>query len=255
MIDTHTHLDSSKFSEDIDEVIKRALSAGVTSMYLPNVDDESLVRMNSLQERYPNHIELMLGLHPCDIKGEWEKILDRYDKLWEVNPSAFIAVGEIGLDLYWDKSNIGEQIQALNRQLDWCLKYDKPFSMHVRDAWEPTLKVLRERKCPELNGVLHCFTGSLEIASELIDMGHYLGIGGVATFKNSNVVNVLSEIGLDRIVLETDSPYLAPVPYRGKRNESSYLQNIAIFLSDKLDYSLEYIDQVTSDNANRIFQR
>ena len=255
MIDTHTHLDSSKFSEDIDEVIKRALSAGVTSMYLPNVDDESLVRMNSLQERYPNHIELMLGLHPCDIKGEWEKILDRYDKLWEVNPSAFIAVGEIGLDLYWDKSNIGEQIQALNRQLDWCLKYDKPFSMHVRDAWEPTLKVLRERKCPELNGVLHCFTGSLEIASELIDMGHYLGIGGVATFKNSNVVNVLSEIGLDRIVLETDSPYLAPVPYRGKRNESSYLQNIAIFLSDKLDYSFEYVDQVTSDNANRIFQR
>jgi len=238
LIDTHTHLDSSKFSEDIDEVIKRALSAGVTSMYLPNVDDESLVRMNSLQERYPNHIELMLGLHPCDIKGEWEKILDRYDKLWEVNPSAFIAVGEIGLDLYWEKSNIGEQIQALNRQLDWCLKYDKPFSMHVRDAWEPTLKVLRERKCPELNGVLHCFTGSLEIASELIDMGHYLGIGGVATFKNSNVVNVLSEIGLDRIVLETDSPYLAPVPYRGKRNESSYLQNIAIFLSDKLDYSL-----------------
>jgi len=255
LIDTHTHLDSSKFSEDIDEVIKRALSAGVTSMYLPNVDDESLVRMNSLQERYPNHIELMLGLHPCDIKGEWEKILDRYDKLWEVNPSAFIAVGEIGLDLYWDKSNIGEQIQALNRQLDWCLKYDKPFSMHVRDAWEPTLKVLRERKCPELNGVLHCFTGSLEIASELIDMGHYLGIGGVATFKNSNVVNVLSEIGLDRIVLETDSPYLAPVPYRGKRNESSYLQNIAIFLSDKLDYSFEYVDQVTSDNANRIFQR
>ena len=235
--------------------MKRALSAGVTSMYLPNVDDESLVRMNSLQERYPNHIELMLGLHPCDIKGEWEKILDRYDKLWEVNPSAFIAVGEIGLDLYWDKSNIGEQIQALNRQLDWCLKYDKPFSMHVRDAWEPTLKVLRERKCPELNGVLHCFTGSLEIASELIDMGHYLGIGGVATFKNSNVVNVLSEIGLDRIVLETDSPYLAPVPYRGKRNESSYLQNIAIFLSDKLDYSFEYVDQVTSDNANRIFQR
>ena len=255
MIDTHTHLDSSKFSEDIDEVIKRALSAGVTSMYLPNVDDESLVRMNSLQERYPNHIELMLGLHPCDIKGEWEKILDRYDKLWEANPSAFIAVGEIGLDLYWEKSNISEQIQALNRQLDWCIKYDKPFSMHVRDAWEPTLKVLRERKCPELNGVLHCFTGSLEIASELIDMGHYLGIGGVATFKNSNVVNVLSEIGLDRIVLETDSPYLAPVPYRGKRNESSYLQNIAIFLSDKLDYSLEYIDQVTSDNANRIFQR
>ena len=255
MIDTHAHLDSSKFSEDIDEVMKRALSAGVTSMYLPNVDDESLVRMNCLQERYPNHIELMLGLHPCDIKGEWEKILDRYDKLWEVNPSAFIAVGEIGLDLYWDKSNIGEQIQALNRQLDWCLKYDKPFSMHVRDAWEPTLKVLRERKCPELNGVLHCFTGSREIASELIDMGHYLGIGGVATFKNSNVVNVLSEIGLDRIVLETDSPYLAPVPYRGKRNESSYLQNIAIFLSDKLDYSLEYIDQVTSDNANRIFQR
>lgn len=255
MIDTHTHLDSSKFSEDIDEVIKRALSAGVTSMNLPNVDDESLVRMNSLQERYPNHIELMLGLHPCDIKGEWEKILDRYDKLWEANPSAFIAVGEIGLDLYWDKSNIGEQIQALNRQLDWCLKYDKPFSMHVRDAWEPTLKVLRERKCPELNGVLHCFTGSREIASELIDMGHYLGIGGVATFKNSNVVNVLSEIGLDRIVLETDSPYLAPVPYRGKRNESSYLQNIAIFLSDKLDYSLEYVDQITSDNANRIFQR
>lgn len=255
MIDTHTHLDSSKFSDDIDEVINRALSAGVTGMYLPNVDDESLVKMSSLKERYPNHIELMLGLHPCDVKGDWEKILDRYDKLWEENPTAFIAVGEVGLDLYWDKTNIEEQIQALNHQLDWCVKYAKPFSMHVRDAWEPTLKILRERNCPELNGVLHCFTGPLEIASELIDMGHYLGIGGVATFKNSNVVNVLSKIGLDRIVLETDSPYLAPVPHRGKRNESSYLQNIAIFLSDKLDYSLEYIDKVTSDNANSIFQR
>tara|TARA_B100000780_G_scaffold274656_1_gene239992 strand:+ start:8895 stop:9662 length:768 start_codon:yes stop_codon:yes gene_type:complete len=253
LIDTHTHLDSSKFLEDIDEVVNRALSVGVTSMYLPNVDDESLVRMNSLQERYPNYIELMLGLHPCEIKGDWEKILDRYDKLWEANPSAFIAVGEIGLDLYWDKSNIGQQIQALNHQLDWCLKYDKPFSMHVRDAWEATLKVLRERKCPELKGVLHCFSGSLEIARELIDMGHYLGIGGVATFKNSNIANVLSEIGLDRIVLETDSPYLAPVPHRGKRNESSHLQNIAIFLSDKLGYSVQEIDTITSANARSVF--
>ena len=253
MIDTHTHLDSSKFSDDIDEVINRALSVGVTSMYLPNVDDESLARMNSLQERYPNHIELMLGLHPCDVKGDWKKILDRYDKLWEENPTAFIAVGEVGLDLYWDKTNIDEQIQALNHQLDWCVKYAKPFSMHVRDAWEPTLKILRERNCPELNGVLHCFTGSIEIAREIIDMGHYLGIGGVATFKNSNVVNVLSDIGFDRIVLETDSPYLAPVPHRGKRNESKYIVNIANKLAEVHNIQIEKVAEITTKNAKQLF--
>lgn len=255
MIDTHTHLDSTKFSDDIDEVIKRAVSVGVKKMYLPNVDDNSLVRMINLQKRYPNHIELMLGLHPCDINGDWEKVIDRYDKIWKKNPSAFVAVGEIGLDLYWDKSNIDKQILALNRQLNWCLEYDKPFSMHVRDAWEPMMKILRDRKSSQLRGVLHCFTGSLEIANELIDMGHYLGIGGVTTFKNSNVIKVISEIGLSRIVLETDSPYLAPVPHRGKRNESSYLFDIALYLSRELGHTIEHIKQVTSENANHIFKK
>ncbi len=232
----------------------RALEAGVTHMFIPNVDDESWPRMQSLQDRYPEQIRLMLGLHPCEVKVGWETILDRYEALWRAQPEAYVAVGEIGLDLYWDKSTLDLQMAALHRQLDWCIAFDKPFSMHVREAWGPTMDVLRQRARPELKGVLHCFTGSTEIAKELIDLGHSLGIGGVATFKTANVLDVLMEVGLDHVVLETDSPYLAPLPHRGKRNESSYIRLIAQHVADALGLTTAEVDQITTANARRIFR-
>jgi TatD DNase family protein len=254
LIDTHTHLDNPQLAEDIDAVMVRALEAGVTHMFIPNVDDESWPRMQSLQARYPEQIRVMLGLHPCDVGEDWEAVLDRYEALWAEHAADYIAVGEIGLDLYWDKTTLDRQLAALHRQLDWCVTYDKPFSMHVREAWGPTMEVLRQRACPELKGVLHCFTGSTEIAQELIAMGHSLGIGGVATFKTAKVVEVLREVGLDQVVLETDSPYLAPVPHRGKRNESSYTRLVAQHLADSLGWTTAEVDHITTANARRIFR-
>ncbi|KRO57277.1 MAG: hypothetical protein ABR98_02135 [Cryomorphaceae bacterium BACL7 MAG-120910-bin2] len=254
MIDTHTHLDHPQLAVDIDAVMARAQEAGVTDMLLPNVDDLSLPRMQALQMRYPGSIHLMLGLHPCEVNEAWEEVLDGYEALWEAQQDGFVAVGEIGLDLYWDKSTLDRQVQALNRQLDWCIRYQKPFSMHVRDAWGPTMEVLRQRACPELSGVMHCFTGSLEIAQELLEMGHSLGIGGVATFKTAKVVEVLAQVGLDQVVLETDSPYLAPTPYRGKRNESAFVLRVAEHLAEHLGLSIQEVDRITSDNARRIFK-
>jgi TatD DNase family protein len=254
LIDTHTHLDNPQLADDLDAVMARAFEAGVSHMLLPNVNDESLPRMQALQARYPEAVRLMLGLHPCDVPEDWEGVLDRYEALWEANPDAFVAVGEIGLDLYWDKSTLDRQIQALHRQLDWCIRFQKPFSMHVREAWAPTMDVLRQRACPELSGVLHCFTGSLEIAQELVAMGHHLGIGGVATFKTAKVVDVLAVVGLDHVVLETDSPYLAPTPYRGQRNESAYVRRVAEHLADHLGLTFQDVDRTTSDNARRIFR-
>ena len=254
MIDTHTHLDSPRLAADIDAVMERAGDAGVTHCFLPNVDEESLPRMQALQAKFPDQIRLMLGLHPCDVKGDWMAILDRYEAMWKKDPTQFIAVGEIGLDLYWDKDSLDEQLAALHRQLDWAITYDKPFSMHVRDAWEPMMDVLRQRACPELKGVLHCFTASTEIAKECIELGLTIGVGGVTTFKNAQVIAVLQNIGLDHVVLETDSPYLAPTPHRGKRNESSYLKLVATHIADNLNMTLEEVDAITTANARRIFQ-
>lgn len=254
MIDTHTHLDSTTFDGDRAEMMARAAEAGVTDFLLPNVDDESLPRMQAMQQDYPGQVHLLLGLHPCDVGEDWKDVLDRYEAMWEEDASAYVGVGEIGLDLYWDKTTLDRQVEALHRQLDWAIQYDKPFSMHVRDAWEPMMEVLRERSCPELKGVMHCFTGSVEIARECMDMGLHLGFGGVTTFKNSGVIQVLQEIGLDRAVLETDSPYLAPTPYRGKRNESAYVRRVAEHIADHLNMSVEEVDQITTANARHIFE-
>ena len=184
-------------ADDLDAVMARAFEAGVSHMLLPNVNDESLPRMQALQARYPEAVRLMLGLHPCDVPEDWEGVLDRYEALWEANPDAFVAVGEIGLDLYWDKSTLDRQIQALHRQLDWCMRFQKPFSMHVREAWGPTMEVLRQRACPELTGrapLLHRLHERSRRSSS--PWGITLGIGGVATFKTAKVVEVLAGSGL-----------------------------------------------------------
>ena len=252
-IDTHTHLDNPQLEADRSEVFARMREAGVAMALIPNVDDESWPRMQALQAEYPDSVRLMLGLHPCHVGEDWSEVLDRYEALWTATPDAFVAVGELGLDLYWDQTTLDRQVAALERQLEWCLTWDKPFSMHVRDAWGPTMDVLRAWKGRGLRGVLHCFTGSREIASELIDMGLYLGIGGVASFPKAGVVDVLRTTGLERVVLETDSPYLAPVPFRGKRNESAYVRRVAEHLAAQLEVPLSEVAEVTSRNARHIF--
>jgi TatD DNase family protein len=209
--------------------------------------------MQELQAEFPDSLRLMLGLHPCHVGADWAEVLDRYEAMWTASPEAFVAVGEIGLDLYWDKTTLDRQVAALERQLEWCLRFDKPFSMHVREAWNPTMDLLRVWKGRGLRGVLHCFTGSREIAEELIGMGLYLGIGGVATFPKAGVVDVLRSTGLERVVLETDSPYLAPVPFRGTRNESAYLRRVAEHLASELGIPLAEVADVTSRNAQHIF--
>jgi TatD DNase family protein len=253
LIDTHTHLDNSQLDADRAAVFARMRQAGVGMALIPNVDDESWPRMTALQAQYPEAVRLMLGLHPCHVGADWTEVLDRYEALWTATPEAFVAVGELGLDLYWDKTTLDWQVAALERQLEWCLRWDKPFSMHVREAWGPTMDVLRAWKGRGLRGVLHCFTGSREIAAELIDMGLHLGIGGVATFPKAGVVDVLRETGLDRVVLETDSPYLAPVPFRGKRNESAYVRRVAEHLAAELGIPLAEVANVTTRNARHIF--
>ena len=252
-IDTHSHLDNPQLEVDRAQVFARMLEAGVAMALIPNVDDESWPRMQKLQAEFPDSLRLMLGLHPCHVGADWAEVLDRYEAMWTASPEAFVAVGEIGLDLYWDKTTLDRQVAALERQLEWCLRFDKPFSMHVREAWDPTMNLLRAWKGRGLRGVLHCFSGSREIAEELIGMGLYLGIGGVATFPKAGVVDVLRATGLERVVLETDSPYLAPVPFRGKRNESAYLRRVAEHLASELGIPLAEVADVTSRNAKHIF--
>jgi TatD DNase family protein len=253
MVYTHTHLDNPQFAEDWAAMRARAEAAGVTHCLLPNVDDASLPAMEALQAQHPDFLRLMIGLHPCHVETDFEAVLDRYEARLAADPDRWVAVGEIGLDLYWDKTGLDRQVAALERQLDWSLRWNKPVSIHVRDAWGPLLDVLRRRKGDGLRGVLHCFTGSAEIAREVLDAGWYLGIGGVVTYKNAKVIDVLKEVGLDRVVLETDAPYLAPVPVRGQRNEPAHLAFVRDFLAAQLGMTAKEVDAITTANAQKVF--
>ena len=252
MIDTHTHLYAEEFDEDRSAMIQRALDKGVTEFYLPAIDSESHEKMLELETAYPNQIFAMMGLHPCYVKPEtWEKELQIVEKY--INQRAFPAIGEIGIDLYWDKTTLDIQVKAFEKQIDWAIEKDLPIVIHTRESFEETFEVLERKKHPKLRGIFHCFSGTLEQAKHAIELGFVLGIGGVVTFKNGKIDQFLHEIPLDKIVLETDSPYLAPVPYRGKRNESAYLDLVAGKLVDLYGKDFEEIDKITSENAKRIF--
>jgi TatD DNase family protein len=253
LIDTHTHLYLKQFEEDQDEMIKRAIDAGVERFYLPAIDSSYYPRMVELKNKYPKNIFLMMGLHPCDVKPDtYEKELAFVEqKLKEEN---FAAIGEIGLDLYWDQSTLEIQKYAFRKQIEWAKHYKLPIVIHVREAFEEVLEILREEKSPDLYGIFHCFTGILEQAEEAIELGFSLGIGGVVTFKNGKIDQFLKKIPLQYLVLETDSPYLAPVPYRGKRNESSYVKLVADKLSDIYEILPEEIARITTENALKIFK-
>lgn len=252
MIDTHTHLYSEDFDLDRDEVIERAIRNGVQQFFLPAIDSQTHQKMLSLAQKYPNQIFSMMGLHPCSVKEDtWEKELDCVKKYLEQQD--FCAVGEIGIDLYWDKSTLDIQIQAFEMQIDWAIDRDLPIVIHSRESFDEVMQVLERKKNEKLRGIFHCFSGDLAQAKKAIDLGFLLGIGGVVTFKNGKIDQFLREISLEHIVLETDSPYLAPVPYRGKRNESSYLDLVAGKLVDIYQKDFKEIDEITTENAKKIF--
>lgn len=254
MIDTHTHLYSEEFDEDRKEAIQRALDKGITEFYLPAIDSEFHEKMLHLESDYPDQIFSMMGLHPCYVKPEsWGKELEIVKNY--LDERSFPAIGEIGIDLYWDKTTLDIQVKAFEQQIDWAIEKDLPIVIHTRESFDETFDVLERKKHPKLRGIFHCFSGNLEQAKHAIDLNFILGIGGVVTFKNGKIDQFLNEIPLEKIVLETDSPYLAPVPFRGKRNESSYLDLVAGKLVDIYNKDFAEIDRITSENANRMFTK
>ena len=253
MIDTHTHLYSDQFDEDRDQMIQRALDKGVEKFFLPAIDSETHQKMLDLESAYPGKMFSMMGLHPCNVLPEsWEKELQIVEDY--LNKRTFCAIGEIGIDLYWDKSTLDIQVKAFEKQIDWAIERDLPIVIHTRESFDETFEVLERKKHPKLRGIFHCFSGDLEQAKHAIDLNFILGIGGVVTFKNGKIDQFLSELPLDKIVLETDSPYLAPVPNRGKRNESSYLELVAGKLVDIYKKDFNEIDRITTENAVNLFK-
>lgn len=255
-IDTHSHLYNKVFTEDIDKVILRAKEAKVEKILLPNIDIDSIEPMLELAKR-DSCFHTMLGLHPTSVNGNYKKQLDTIESL--LNTTNICAIGEIGIDLYWDRTYIEEQIIAFERQIYWALDLDLPLVIHVRKGFEETFQLLEkiENKIKgngkSLRGVFHCYSGDLNQAKKVIDMGFKIGIGGVVTFKNAKLASIVREIGIEHILLETDAPYLAPTPYRGKRNEGSYIPIIAEKISEIKKISIEEVASITSNTAEELF--
>ena len=251
MIDTHAHIYLEEFNQDIDEVISRSDELGVEKIYMPNIDHTSIDDMLELEEKYPDKCISMMGLHPCSVKKGFEKELYIVEE-W-LAKRKFVGVGEVGTDLYWDKTFWAEQQEALNVQLDFAKQYEIPAILHCRDSIDETIDLVSKKKDDRLSGIFHCFSGNVEQAEKIIELGFYLGIGGVATFKNGGMDKVIPSIPLDKLVLETDSPYLSPVPHRGKRNEPAYVELVANRIAALKSMSIEDVKKATTNNAMRIF--
>ncbi len=252
IIDTHTHLYLNQFKKDIDDVIARAKEIGIKKFIFPAIDSSHFNSMHNLKNKYPNEIYLMSGLHPTDVKENYKDELEFVVN--SLNTHEYIAIGEIGIDLYWDKSFLKQQQEAFKFQIRLAIIHDLPIVIHCRDAFDEIFEILDKENCDKLRGVFHCFTGTLEEAQKAIDLGFVLGIGGVVTFKNGGIDKFLNKIDLKNIVLETDSPYLAPVPFRGKRNESSFIIYVLEKLSEIYGISKEKIAEITSKNAEKVFR-
>lgn len=249
--DTHTHLYSEAFQDDQKETIQRAIDAGVERFFIPAIDSQYTPAMLELKNNYPDNVHLMMGLHPTHVKENYLEELAHVNEM--LDKETFVAVGEIGVDLYWSKEFKQHQMDAFHTQIQWSIDRKLPIAIHCRDAFDEVFEVLEAYRGSSLNGIFHCFTGSLEQAQLAIDLKMSLGIGGVATFKNGKIDQFLHEIDLKHIVLETDAPYLAPVPYRGKRNESAYVTLVAKKLAEIYQTSLADIAQVTTLNSTKIF--
>ena len=250
-IDTHTHLYLEEFDSDRNAVIKKAMSSGVTKFYLPNIDSTSIEAMLQLEKEYPENCFAMMGLHPCSVKENAEDELKLVEE-W-LSKRKFYAIGEIGIDLYWDKTFLEQQKTAFRKQIDWALHYNYPIVIHCREAFNEIYEVLSSYpKLPK--GIFHCFSGTLEQANKIIALGAFkLGIGGVVTFKNSGLDKVVEQLDMQHLVLETDSPYLAPNPFRGKRNESGYLIQVAQKIGQLKDLSIAEVGEITTKNVQEIF--
>lgn len=252
MIDTHTHLYDEQFKEDLDTILQKAITAGVDRFYLPNCDVETIPQMMDVAHRYPNHCFPMMGLHPCYVKENFEDELAKMKAYFDQHK--FAAIGEIGLDYHWDKTFVTAQKQAFSTQIDWALALDLPIVIHSRSSTQDCIDIVRAKQNGKLKGVFHCFGDDLATAQQIIDLGFYVGIGGVVTFKNSILQEVIPHIDLQHIILETDAPYLAPVPYRGKRNDSSYIPLIALKIAALKNCSIDEVDKVTSQNAIDLYK-
>ena len=254
MIDTHSHIFAEEFLEDLPQVIARAKEVGVEKIFMPNIDDASVNAMLAVCRKYPDYCYPMIGFHPTSVDADaMPKVMDMKRQLVEGHP--YIAIGEVGLDLYWDKTYIKEQQQVLEEQIQWALEWDLPLVIHCRDAFPELFDVLRPYKETKLSGVFHSFTGTVDEAEQLVEYSRFMvGINGVVTFKKSTLPEALKIIPLDRLVLETDSPYLAPVPFRGKRNETSYVKRVAIKLSELYEKEVGVVEQQTTQNALKLFK-
>lgn len=251
LTDTHTHLYSDQFDEDRTAMVQRAIDAGIKRFFLPAIDSETTDAMVQLQKEFPEQIHLMAGLHPTHVKENYREELNHVQQLLE--NGNYVAVGEIGVDLYWDKSTKDIQMQAFHEQIEWALERGLPIVIHCRDAFDEVFEVLERFEGRGLTGIFHCFTGTLEQARRAIKNGMKLGIGGVVTFKNGKIDRFLYEIDLKHIVLETDAPYLAPTPYRGKRNESAYLKSVAEKVAAIYSKSIDEIAEITTSNSCEVF--
>lgn len=255
MIDTHCHIDDEQYKDDLEEVIQRAKDAGVTKIFVPGICNKDMSHLINICNKHSGYLYPMVGLHPENIMDEdYNSALQSMESLID---DKTIGIGEIGLDLYWDDTHEAAQIEAFERQITWAIKHKLPLMLHVRKAHNQLLKIMKSHKEDNLTGIFHCFTGSAEQARELLAFpGFNLGIGGVLTFKNSKLSEVLrQEVPLERIVLETDGPYMAPTPYRGKRNESAFIVEVAKKLADIYNVTLEEVDRITTENALNIFKK
>jgi len=252
LIDTHTHIYDQVFNTDRAEVVQRALDNGVGMMLLPNVDASTIAPMLELHEQFPDCTRVMMGLQPEEVKEDYKKVLDQMEK--ELERGIYVGVGEVGLDFYWDASFEKQQLDAFETQLDWAKQLHLPLSIHCRNSFDKMVRILEHKQDGGLRGIMHCFTGTEEEAKAYLELGFYLGLGGVTTYKNCGVKDFLPNLSLDRIVLETDAPYLAPVPCRGKRNEPAFLVHTAQRIADILQMSLEAFVAATTKNAQSLFR-
>lgn len=250
-IDTHAHIYSEEFKSDLPEVLRHCEEQGIKKIFIPNVDHTSIDSMLEVEHRWPKACYPMMGLHPCSVKKDFERELYVVED-W-LSKRKFAAVGEIGTDLYWDKTFWEQQQEALTIQLGWAKKYELPVVLHCRESLDETIDIIEKLQDGKLKGIFHCFTGSVEQANRIFKLGFFIGLGGVVTFKNGGLDKVLPDIKLEQAVLETDSPYLAPVPHRGKRNEPTYIPLIASKISTLMNRSIEEVQKITTQNAMNLF--
>lgn len=253
MIDTHTHIYDEAFDDDREAVIQRAMDAGVNALLLPAIDSTSLERQERLAAQHTDLCRQMMGLHPTSVNEHFEAELALVRQRLFDPQRHYVAVGEIGLDLYWDTTYLEQQREVLLRQMRWAEELQLPVALHVRKAYNELFGLLRQLNRSQYSGVMHCFGGSVQEAERAVEMGFYIGVGGVVTFKNATLAKVAATVPLERIVLETDAPYLAPVPYRGRRNEPAYLVEVAATIAALRGITPEEVDAVTSENARRLF--